>query len=105
MSNISIRTENLSKQYRLGVKQARYKSLRESLAGTLSNSLRQIGDLLRGRSNGARRARPTMWALRDVSIEIKHGEVVGIIGRNGAGKSTLLKIISSITEPTRDTPR
>lgn len=79
-----IKAENLSKLYYLGG--ARHNSLRDALAGFIKNPRRD-------RKN-------ELWALKDVSFEIRDGETVGIIGRNGAGKSTLLKILSRITKPT-----
>jgi len=88
VSATAIRIEGLSKLYRLGERQ-RYKSLRESIMKVLSAPFR-----------GDHTPAETIWALRDVSLEIGQGEVVGVIGRNGAGKSTLLKILSRITEPT-----
>lgn len=92
MSAYAIRVEGLGKQYRLGGSQERYRTLRDSIIGTLSWPVRLLKGELRDRAE-------KIWALRDVSFELKNGQVLGVIGRNGAGKSTLLKILSRVTEP------
>lgn len=97
MSNIAIQVEALGKLYQIGQRQ-QYRTLKDTLTHMLTGSLRHLNSI--GRPVNQRLGREKIWALKEVNFEIKHGEVVGIIGRNGAGKSTLLKILSRITKPT-----
>jgi lipopolysaccharide transport system ATP-binding protein len=86
MTDIAIRVENLSKLYRIGPRE-RYKALRDTLTDAMYAPFRAVSSVLSGQrpvlSNPS--SDNFIWALKDVSFEVKQGEVVGIIGRNGAG--------------------
>ena len=99
--DVVIRTEGLGKKYVIGheAQRERYVTLRDVLARTVKNAWRKSLDMACGRTIVSGDTTEEFWALKDVSFEVKRGEVLGIIGNNGAGKSTLLKILSRITEP------
>lgn len=102
-NDVAIRVDNLSKRYRIGLREERDNA---TFVGTLldlaARPVKNMRRLRRLTSFGTdeNEAADIIWALKEVSFEVKRGEVVGIIGHNGAGKSTILKILSRITHPT-----
>lgn len=110
MSDIAIHVEGLSKRYKIGARQEGYKTLRDTLSDAFVLPFRRMKERAEGKKlkrdvtnlgSSLSSCEGYFWALKDVNLDVMHGDVLGIIGPNGAGKTTLLKVLCRITEPTQ----
>tara|TARA_Y100000588_G_scaffold89019_1_gene95427 strand:- start:53791 stop:55149 length:1359 start_codon:yes stop_codon:yes gene_type:complete len=101
-NNIAISVENLSKRYRIGIKEESPDTLVGAAASLVTRPIKNFRRLrsLAKFGNQGGRTDDILWALDEVSFDLRQGEILGLVGPNGAGKTTLLKILTQITEPT-----
>ena len=95
MSDIALRTVDLGKMYHIGGEREKYRTLRDTMVQAAKRPFERIRH-----PGAATHVSEELWALKGIDLEVRQGEVLGVIGRNGSGKSTLLKVLSHITEPT-----
>ncbi len=93
MTALAVNVDNIGKKFEIGAARSSNDTLRDALVNVIKSPLKRL-------QGNAQSNTDDFWALRNISFDVKHGEVIGLVGRNGAGKSTLLKILSRITEPT-----